>query len=269
MPHISFGRAGRPAPAGDLHPRPDDPGALDDGRARLAPSGLWSGLPVTGLVATAYVSDITDEMGRPSFRGNDLHRPSLHQRADSPRRRAQLPGHFFWSSAVADDPTRFGDWAGLTLSRPSQQFICVACLPHRPEPDCPQAGRLHRGRGRRRSARLTARLLRRADTGEAVQPDHAQLCDGRAGGRGTTTPTTCGWRVGLAARSDYSGEIELAATTPNGLADGSQSRPSPSLPVTLTRRRSAARIQNPAGRFRRSGLRHRFPGGRRCCCRRL
>lgn len=230
-------------------PRPDDPGLLDDGRARLQ-VGFGPGLPVTGLVATAYVSDITDnENGTPVFQGAMTCIARLCINADFTPADGRSYRVTFLVSAVADD-TRFGDWAETTLSVEPAVYLRGLPSPIDLNRMPPEGWPITVGAGTAEEiGQLTARLsLRRADTGEAVSQTALNFAMD-VPEEGTATGYLRVEGLDLLRPGDYSGEIELAATTPNGLPMEVKIRPSPSLPVTLNVARSAARIQNPLADF--------------------
>jgi hypothetical protein len=230
-------------------PRPDDPGLLDDGRARLQ-VGFGPGLPVEGLVATAYVSDITDDdTGMPVFQGAMTCIARLCINADFTPADGRSYRVTYLVRAVADG-VRFGDWAEATLSvepavylRGLPSPIDLNRMPAEGWPITVGAGTAEE------IGQLTARLaLRRADTGEAVSQAALNFSiDVPESDTATGYLRVDG--LDLLRPGDYTGEIELAATTPNGLPMDVKIRPSPVLPVSLTVARSAARVQSQVADF--------------------
>ncbi len=230
-------------------PRPDDPGLLDDGRARLQ-AGFGPGLPVEGLVATAYVSDITDdENGVPVFQAAMTCVSRLCINADFTPADGRSYRVTYLVSAVADG-VRFGDWAEANLNvepavylRGLPSPIDLNRMPAEGWPITVGAGTAEE------IGQLTARLvLRRADTGEAVSQAALNFAiDVPESDTATGYLRVDG--LDLLRPGDYSGEIELAATTPNGLPMDVKIRPSPVLPVALSVARSAARVQSQVADF--------------------
>ncbi len=230
-------------------PRPDDPGLLDDGRARLQ-VGFGPGLPVNGLIATAYVSDITDnEDGVPVFQGAMTCISRLCINADFLPADGRSYRATFLVSAVADD-VRFGDWAETTLNvepavylRGLPTTIDLGRMPAEGWPITVGAGTAEE------IGALTARLtLRRADTGEAVSQAALNFeIDVPESGSETGFLRVDG--LDLLRPGDYTGEIELTASTPNGLPMDVKIRPAPVLPVSLSVARSAARVQSQVADF--------------------
>lgn len=230
-------------------PRADDPGLLEDGRARLQ-VGFGPGLPVEGLAATAYVSDITeDENGVPVFQGAMTCVARLCINADFVPTDGRSYRVTYLVSALADG-VRFGDWAEATLAvepavylRGLPSPIDLNRMPAEGWPVTVGAGTAEE------IGSLTARLsLRRADTGEEVR-QAALNFEIDVPESDTATGFLRVEGLDLLRPGNYTGEITLAATTPNGLPMEVKIRPSPSLPVSLTVARSAARIQNPLADF--------------------
>ena len=230
-------------------PRPDDPGLLEDGRARLQ-VGFGPGLPVEGLVATAYVSDITDDANAVHvFQGAMTCVARLCINADFTPADGRSYRVTYLVSALADD-VRFGDWAEATLAvepavylRGLPSPIDLNRMPAEGWPVTVGAGTAEE------IGTLTARLvLRRADTGEAVSQAALNFTIDVP-----ESDTATGYLrvegLDLLRPGDYSGEIELAATTPTGLPMDVKIRPSPVLPVSLSVARSAARVQSQMADF--------------------
>ncbi|MBX3052971.1 MAG: VWA domain-containing protein [Caldilineaceae bacterium] len=230
-------------------PRPDDPGLLDDGRARLQ-AGFGPGLPVEGLVATAYVSDITDdENGVPVFQGTMTCIARLCINADFTPADGRSYRVTYLVSAVADG-VRFGDWAEATLN--VEPAVYLRGLPSPIDLNRMPAGGwpITVGAGTAEEiGTLTARLsLRRADTGEAVS-QAALNFEIDVPESDTATGYLRVEGLDLLRPGDYTGEIELAATTPTGLPMDVKIRPAPLLPVSLSVARSAARVQSQVADF--------------------
>ncbi|MBI3959723.1 MAG: VWA domain-containing protein, partial [Chloroflexi bacterium] len=230
-------------------PRPDDPGLLEDGRARLQ-VGFGPGLPVTGLAATAYVSDITDdENGALVFQDAMTCVARLCIVADFTPADGRSYRVTYLVSALADG-IRFGDWAEATLAvepavylRGLPSPIDLNRMPAEGWPVTVGAGTAEE------IGSLTARLsLRLADTGEVVS-QAALNFEIDVPESGTETGFLRVEGLDLLRPGSYTGEIELAATTPSGLPMDVKIRPSPVLPVALTVARSAARLQSQVADF--------------------
>jgi len=230
-------------------PLPSDPGLLEDGRARLQ-VGFGPGPAVQGLAATAYVSDITDDAnGPPVFQGAMTCVARLCINADFVPADGRSYRVTFLVSAVADS-LRFGDWAETTLSvepavylRGLPSPIDLNRMPVDGWPVTVGAGTSEE------IGLLTARLsLRRVDTGETVSQIALHFAvDVPEEGSETGLLRVEG--LDLLRPGNYTGEIELAATTPTGLPMDVKIRPAPVLPVSLSVARSVARLQSQAVDF--------------------
>ena len=230
-------------------PRADDPGLLEDGRARLQ-VGFGPGLPVEGLVATAYVSDITDDPnGTPVFQGAMTCIARLCIVADFTPTDGRSYRVTYLVSALADG-VRFGDWAEATLSVEPAVYLRGLLSPIDLNRMPVEGWPITVGAGTSEEiGSLTARLvLRRADTGETVSQAALNFSIDVP-----ESDTATGYLrvegLDLLRPGDYTGEIELVATTPNGLPMDVNIRPAPILPVALTVARSAARLQSQVADF--------------------
>ena len=230
-------------------PRADDPGLLEDGRARLQ-VGFGPGLPVEGLAATAYVSDVTDdENGTPVFQGAMTCVARLCINADFMPADGRSYRVTYLVSAVADG-LRFGDWAEANLNVEPAVYLRGLPSPIDLNRMPPEGWPITVGAGTAEEiGSLGARLvLRRADTGETVSQAGLNF-EIDVPESETATGFLRVEGLDLLRPGNYTGEIELAATTPTGLPMDVKIRPSPSLPVSLTVARSAARLPSQIADF--------------------
>jgi hypothetical protein len=223
-------------------PAPGNPGLLEDGRMRLE-AGFGPGVPIGGLQATVYVSDITaDDAGLPVYSAS----MSCVDRICANEGFSPADGRNysirFLLGAVAGD-LHFGDWIETTLDVEPAVYL-------RGLPDSLDLGQMPAdGWAISILAGTTDDIgtingsltLNRVDTGEVapeatlrfseeVDENEAQSATFRVDGLDQLRP------------GQYTGEITLTAMSPAGRPMDVKIRPAPVLPVTLIVERSAARV---------------------------
>lgn len=223
-------------------PAPGNPGLLEDGRTWLE-VGFGPGVPIGGLQATVYVTDITvDNVGQPVYSASMscVDRTCANE-GFSPADGRSYSIRFLLSAVVGD--LHFGDWIETTLDVEPAVYL-------RGLPDSLDLGQMPAdgwaisilaGTTQAIGTINGSLTLTRADTGEAAP--EATLRFSEEVDENEARPAT--FRVdGLdqLRPGQYTGEIVLTAMSPAGRPMDVKIRPAPVLPVTLIVERSAARL---------------------------
>jgi hypothetical protein len=232
-------------------PRPNEAALTANGRARLQ-VGFGGNTVVQNLTATVFVSDQSnDEQGK----GKLVYQASLlcNERLCSDEGFTPGDGRSYQIIYVVQaqkDGLRFSDWGEAALSL--KPAIQVTGLPEQLDlAQMPAGGwpvELTAGATEAIGALTASLLLRRNDTGEAVQ---AVQLDFRSGALGQNVVTSTLHVDGLQALrpGEYSGEVSFKATRPNGQLMDVEIRPANTLPVRFAVARPLVRLDSQLADF--------------------